>query len=297
MYTVVNGNSLKKLEELEQREGELAGLTQFCRQFLALQNEARSRIVVSKSEFDDTTICGRLAEGTPLLSFEDLPLERAQIEDLFQGVLDLLTREPPGLAGEVEGLRNITSNKPLLDDVLRAWHEGSPLTDIAAAHNVEEELLAFVIGAMLKPLLSAYSEALLPLVNQEAWRRRYCPICGGKPDFAFLEREAGARWLCCPRCEAQWLFQRLECPYCGNQRHDSLAYFTDDEGLYRLYVCEKCRGYIKAIDLRQTEPDVSLFVERVITMDLDKQAQEAGYRRGCDELGSSGVDNVVKGGN
>lgn len=286
MYMV--GNSLRKLEELEQREGELSGLARFCRQLLALQSEARSRFVVSTSELGEATISSRLAQGTPLLSFEDLSLEWAQVENLFQEVLNLLARDSPDLTGDVEGLRNIASNKPLLDDVVRAWYEGSALADIAVTHNVDNELFAFVIGTVFKPFLSAYSEVLLPLVNQEAWRRRYCPICGGKPDFAFLERERGARWLCCPRCDAQWLFQRLECPYCGNQKHDSLAYLTDDEGFYRLYVCEECRSYIKAIDLRHNEADVSLFVERIITLDIDKQAQQAGYRRGCDELGSLG---------
>lgn len=288
MYTAADGNSLRKLEELERREGEFSGLAQFCRQLLALQSEAKSRFVVSISKFGEVTGSPRLAQGVPLLSFEDLSLERAQVENLFQEVVTLLARDSPDLAEDSERLSNIASDKSLLDDVVRAWYEGSPLADIVVAHNVDNELFAFVIGAVLKPFLSAYSEALLPLVNQEAWRRRCCPICGGKPDFAFLERERGTRWLCCPRCDAQWLFQRLECPYCGNQKHDSLAYLTDDEGLYRLYVCEECRSYIKAIDLRLAESDVSLLVERIITQDIDKQAQQAGYRRGCDEPSSLG---------
>ena len=56
----------------------------------------------------------------------------------------------------------------------------------------------------------------------------------------------------CSKCAAEWLFQRLECPYCGTQDQNTLAYFTDDKGLYRLYICEHCRHYLKAIDLRQT---------------------------------------------
>jgi FdhE protein len=287
MYTATDDNSLGKLEELEEREGELSGLTQSCRQLLALQSEAKSRFVVSSS-FDETTSSHRLAQGTPLLSFEDLSLEQAEVGTLYQEVASLLAGDSPDLPGEVEGLRNIASNKPLLDEVVRAWYEGFSLTDIAVAHDVDNELLTFVIATVLKPFLQAYSEALLPLVKQEAWRRRYCPICGGKPDFAFLETERGARWLCCSRCDAQWLFQRLECPYCGSQKHDSLAYFTDDEGLYRLYVCEECRSYIKTIDLRCAKPSASLFVERIVTLDIDKQAQQEGYRRGCEEPNSLG---------
>ena len=57
----------------------------------------------------------------------------------------------------------------------------------------------------------------------------------------------------------------------------ALAYFTDDEGLYRLYVCEQCKRYLKAIDLRQAQAEVLLPLERYYTLDLDAQAQEQGY--------------------
>ncbi|MBA7684396.1 Protein FdhE [subsurface metagenome] len=78
----------------------------------------------------------------------------------------------------------------------------------------------------------------------------------------------------------QPLFQRLECPYCGNQNQAALAYFTDDEGLYRLYVCEQCHTYIKAVDLRRTESQVLLPLERVMTLDMDREGQEKGYKPG-----------------
>ena len=113
---------------------------------------------------------------------------------------------------------------------------------------------------------------------QEAWYKRYCPVCGGGPDFAFLDKERdGARWLLCSRCDAQWLFYRLVCPHCGNDDQHSLAYLTDDTGLYRLYVCEKCRRYLKTIDLRKTEAEVLLPLERILTLDLDRQAHESNY--------------------
>ena len=116
------------------------------------------------------------------------------------------------------------------------------------------------------------------LLKPESWRRGYCPICGGSPDFSFLEKEEGARWLMCSRCDTQWLFQRLECPYCGTQDQTALAYFTDDKGLYRLYVCDKCKGYLKTVDLRQAESGINIDLERLLTSDIDIQAQESGYR-------------------
>ncbi|MFC1931935.1 formate dehydrogenase accessory protein FdhE, partial [Chloroflexota bacterium] len=141
-----------------------------------------------------------------------------------------------------------------------------------------KNLLTAVIQATLKPFLISHAKSLIASVDQERWRRRYCPICGGSPDFASLDKERGSRWLLCSRCDTEWLFQRMECPYCGNQNQNSLAYFTDDKSPYRLYVCEQCKRYLKATDLRQNESEVLLPLERLYTLDIDRQAQEQGYR-------------------
>jgi len=164
--------------------------------------------------------------------------------------------------------------------VANAWYEGRSFRDVAKKAGIDEELLVSVIGATLKPFLCAYSRLLLPEIEQELWRRRYCPICGGRPHFAYLDREEGARWLVCSRCDTEWLFLRLECPYCGTQDPGALAYFIGDSPLYRLYVCEECRTYIKAIDLKWAQSEVLLPLECVTTVDMDREAQTRGYRPG-----------------
>ena len=149
------------------------------------------------------------------------------------------------------------------------------------AHSADIELLASVVGATLKPFLSAYSELLYSEIDQELWRRKYCPVCGGKPDFSSL-KEGGARWLFCSRCDGEWLFLRMECPYCGTRNQEALAYFTNEDqpGLYRLYVCEECHTYLKGIDARLSGVEVLLPLERVYTRDMDRQGKERGYEPG-----------------
>jgi FdhE protein len=95
-----------------------------------------------------------------------------------------------------------------------------------------------------------------------------------------MRGEEGARWLVCGRCDAEWRFQRLECPFCGTRDQGNLAYFSGGQGLYRLYVCEECKGYIKAIDLRHSQSEVLLPLEWIGTLDMDRQACELGYRPG-----------------
>ena len=116
-------------------------------------------------------------------------------------------------------------------------------------------------------------------VDQERWRRGYCPVCGGSPDFAYLDKERGSRWLVCSRCDTEWLFQRLQCPYCNTQDQNQLAYLTDNDGRYRLYVCDNCQQYLKAIDLQRAKGEVIIYLERLFTLYLDAQAREYGYSR------------------
>ena len=278
----VDSKILDRLKEWEQREGQLPRSIQLYRELLQIQSEAKSRIIVAKPSLAEDSVRDRLREGIHLLSFEDFSPDWHQVQTVFELVTVWATKDSDGPSGEAESLRNISRNSSLLRKVIGTWYLGDSLTDTATAQGIDDVLFTSAVGATLKPFLSAYSRLLLPEVGQELWRRRYCPICGGKPDFAYLDKERGARWLLCSRCDAQWLFLRLECPYCGTQEQDALAYFTDDEDsyLYRLYVCKQCHTYIKAIDLRRTESEVLLPLERNITLDMDKQAQEKGYRPG-----------------
>jgi len=278
MSSETEAKMLQRLDELEQREGKLPSFVQLYRKLLRIQNEARSRFTTPELKLAEDVISDRLTQGIPLLSFEDLSLDWAQVQGLFQEIIRSVAEDYPDAATEVETIGNILSKKVALEEVIRAWYEGSSLIPIAIKHSIDSEILGLVVAAVVNPFLSAHSEVLLPKVKQESWRRRYCPICGGRPDFAYLDKDSGARWLLCSRCDADWLFQRLECPYCGCQDQDALAYFTDDEGLYRLYVCERCKRYLKAIDLRLAKSEVLLPLERLFTFEFDMQARQDGYR-------------------
>jgi FdhE protein len=82
----------------------------------------------------------------------------------------------------------------------------------------------------------------------------------------------------CGRCDAQWVFQRLQCPYCQCTDQESLSYLTDSTGLYRLYFCDECRSYLKALDLRAWQAEVEPVGQRAETLDLDRQARQRGFR-------------------
>jgi FdhE protein len=195
---------------------------------------------------------------------------------MFIKVIAVFARYPE-LFGEMpQSMKRPEAGCLLTKKAAKAWFTGKELPS-ELRDDVSESLMQTIIQATLQPFLADYSRALLKSVDQANWRRGYCPVCGGNPDMAFLEKEYGARWLICSRCDFQWLFQRLACHCCGNREQESLSFFIDDTEQYRLYVCEKCKSYLKAIDLRKTENDVLLPLERFNTLDLDSQAKSYGY--------------------
>lgn len=273
----INNKILKRLKEQQQKEGPLPQFLELYRHLLSIQVEAEASVPSSKSVLTKAEISATLGEGIPLLKWDALSIDWPAFQKLSLAATSAINEHTKPAYKDSE---DIAFDIPFLQEATKAWYEGSSLTQWANRHGIDEELLAAVIHCTVKPFLAAQSKALIGLVPQEQWRRGYCPICGGKPDFAFLDKEQGARWLLCSRCDTEWIFQRLECPFCGTKAQHELSYFTDDNELYRLYVCQRCHSYLKAIDLRRTESEILLPLERVLTADMDRQGQEKGYKGG-----------------
>lgn len=275
--TGMDSKILKRLQERERKGGPLPKSLEFYRRLLHIQGEVRSFIGAPVLDLSEEFISDRMRRGIPLLGFDDLSIDWSLLQSLFKEVTALFISYSEVLGELPEKVKDSGSCAALLKEAGRAWFEGELLAPKMAVSSMNEAALELVIGATFSPFLVKYGEALIGVVDQDRWRRRYCPICGGNADFAFLDKERGARWLLCFRCDAEWLFQRLECPCCGTQDQDALAYLTDDKGLYRLYVCERCRQYLKAIDLRHADYEVLLPLERFLTLDFDIQAHRDGY--------------------
>ena len=277
MIAEIDSKIVKRLREWEEKDGPLSRPLEFYRRLLDIQSRAQSQVSVLTPDTNKVAVDSRIEQRLPLLAFDDLAIDWSLLQNTFDEVMALFAGYSE-VANQVPGnMKDLGCSLARLKKVTRDWFERRPLTSEMATSSGNEAALELVIRTALRPFLIAHREALLGLVNQEQWRCGYCPICGGSPDFAFLDKERGARWLLCSRCDAEWLFRRLECPYCATQDQDALAYFTDDRGLYRLYVCERCRRYLKAIDLRHADCEVLLPLERFLTLDIDIQAQRDGY--------------------
>ena len=268
------------LRERAKQEGSLPPVLDAYKKLLGLQMETKSRIKAEPPHLDQEAATSRLRQGQILLSYDDLSLDWILAADLFRAVGQFTVDNITSEAGDVASFASMASDSQCLQQAVGDWYNGKPLDPVADKYSISRELLSSAIQATLYPFLVTRAGALQKLVQQEIWRRRQCPICGGKPDFAFLDKDRGARWLLCSRCDTEWLFQRLECPYCGTQSNTALAYYADKEGLYRLYTCQECRSYIKAVDLRKTSREKIPVLERVLTWEMDRQGVQEGFRPG-----------------
>ncbi len=174
--------------------------------------------------------------------------------------------------------------KALPDDVAnqelfvsQAFIPGSNLL-IHLKQNVSSDAFGFLLNHTVKPFMQQYGKMVASLYDLEQWQKGSCPVCGGRPGLALLEREAGKRYLYCGLCEVKWRFQRLGCPYCLNGK--SQFFTVEGEGLekYRVYFCDQCRGYLKTINRKKVnDEETDLFWEDINTVYLDILALQEGY--------------------
>ena len=267
------------LDKLAEAEKPLPHSLEFYRRILTIQSKTKTPDLSKTTAALKIKAVNRLNQCKPALTFTDIAFDwkiiQKSLRDLTELSIEYLSPEP----GELEELTKLNHDLPLLKKTARTWFGIRTISRKSTTKNDHfNPLTASVLQAVFYPTLSNYASELMPLVQQDFWSRNYCPVCGGSPDFSFLDKERGSRWLLCNRCDGQWIFHRLVCPFCNNDDRNSLAYFTNDTGLYRLYVCDKCHRYIKTVDLRKTESDILLPMERILTLEMDKQAYDSNYK-------------------
>lgn len=270
----------KILNRLAEAEKPLPRSLELYYRILNLQKDFRLPDLIELVANLETGTKQSLEQGRPILSFTDLPVDWADTRGLYSAVLDVAIEFLAPSQEDIEKLRQIGSDTDTLSTVGEDWFESTTVAGQSEdTREARSSLMSSVLQATFYPLLSSLAEKLMPGILKGFWHKNYCPVCGGSPDFSYLDRESeGMRWLLCSRCDAAWSFYRLVCPFCGNNDQQTLAYYSDESGLYRLYVCEKCKRYLKAIDLRKTEAEILVPLERILTLDMDRQALEQNYK-------------------
>lgn len=264
------------LEKLNGREIDSAEMTHaldLYRDILAIQASEKERIL-QKRPF--AGLPDRRDGQSPLVGFQDIAMDLPEFADACFQIFGLLSPHLDLAGEEEESLREMIREKEALAALLQQWYETSSFPE-TVPENLRK-VLSILLQAALRPYLAPFADAADRIVDQDSWRRTVCPVCGGRPDFAFLKGEYGSRWLSCSRCDFEWIFQRIQCPFCGSRDHEVLSYFTVSDERYRVYVCDSCKRYIKALDLSNMAEESLIPLEKILTAGLDILAREKGYQ-------------------
>ncbi|MFZ3214821.1 MAG: formate dehydrogenase accessory protein FdhE [Candidatus Acidiferrales bacterium] len=108
-----------------------------------------------------------------------------------------------------------------------------------------------------------------------------CPLCGGRPVVGVLrsEGDGAKKSLVCMLCAHEWVFRRIYCPGCGEEREPQMAFYAAPEIAHvRVDVCDTCHTYLKSVDLTKTGLAVPI-VDELATIPLDLWAREHGYEK------------------
>jgi FdhE protein len=237
-------------------------------------------------------LAARVREGVPLLHDQPITLDVNYAADVFSRLTNVLTdRDDPDLAQRLEALVTAATNGLLDPEPLFAEafvQHPDHVADLAATSGVDPELLATLGAHAVAPLLRAYAEHLLPLLERvddgtteaAVWRRGYCPICGAWPLLGELRGVELALWLRCSACGSGWRGERLACAFCRNTDFHTLGTLViEDESRFRISVCERCKGYLKIGNAFDPPPPEFLAIDDVASMHLDLAALERGYQR------------------
>ena len=277
-----------RLRQCRKDRKELEEITAFYDKVLTAQHEAQKETPMPEIDLSAEQIELKIEEGFPLVGSGNFPVDSASSELLFRKLCQLSKEENPVLA---------SAGKALLEAMDSGRLEAGELRRAVLQNNVETmerwaedlEISLPVVQTLTKlsiqPSLLVTVASLAKANDLDGWRHGYCPLCGGLPAIAALIGEEGKRVGLCSFCGHLWNLFRLSCPFCGTDKQENLRYFfAEGDNLYRVQVCEQCKGYLKVLDTRKGGDPKALAVDDVVTAHLDLLAEKEGYQRKAPRL-------------
>lgn len=273
-----------ELRAIRERHPELASAVDLHLELLELQRRIQVRVPLPSLDLSADILKRHQANATPVLRFEDIPLDPTDLRLMVRQTADVLRRF--GALEESDYARAQAAGRDMnLAAVASQWYRSAAERQLAAAVGPpaagaggasDADMLQQVLALAMRPFLSRCAEVLQQRAELSLWTHAHCALCAGEPDFAVIT-PAAERHLICSRCALRWKFEPLTCPYCRNSNRARITSFATSDGQYRVYACDMCRRYLKAYDGRRASRPVMPMVDAVATLPLDAAAMQRGY--------------------
>ena len=191
--------------------------------------------------------------------------------DHFPELLDLVRRAGPEPLKKF-GAEHLQSTAARQELLVAFWE------DQAGSELASHEAGRFFARVLLQP----YAEHIASRgrIDLEAASSK-CPFCSARPVAGVLrgEGDGAKRGLLCSLCSTEWPFRRVLCPNCGEEDKDRLPiYTTPDFHHVRVDACDRCKTYIKSVDLTRDGHAVPV-VDELATVALNVWVESRGYAK------------------
>jgi FdhE protein len=219
-------------------------------------------------------------EGFPLFTKPEMSIDVPSSITLFRALCEVSKEVNEKLQQDVTGIEQAIEREEFdIGELIRRNSDEAYIDAIVMNEGLDQVVLKFLIHMSILPSLSVLADQIRSSVDTKNWLRGYCPVCGSLPLFSTLRGE-GQRFLLCSFCGFEWQSERLKCVFCDNTDHQTLRYFyAEGDEACRIDLCEKCRKYIKTIDIRRFDSEPDLNLEDITTIHLDILASEQGFKR------------------
>jgi len=243
-----------------------------------MQRRVQARVPLPRTQAAPDWVEAQQRAGRPVVRFADIPIEWSDFRLTLRQTADILHRFDALERAEHEQILSLAREGNALEPLVAEWYATTSGVDGGSRHSQAGALpnLDQVLLLALRPFLARCAEALTQRVDAASWQFGHCPFCGWEPDFSVIT-PAGDRRLICGRCIAQWAFEPLTCPFCGNADRSLVTTFATRDGRYRVYACDVCKRYLKAYDARNAARPVMVAVDTIATLPLDAAAMQRGY--------------------
>jgi len=269
--------ALAKLRLVSEQQPELGELA--ATNAALLQTMYAHELPLPHVDLDAAHARYKLEGGVPLLRGETLTFDQAALRRQFERLCRVMTGRGNTFAADLE-LAARSGRFPvgeLADEVIT----GDPrrVAASAAELNLDAGLAATLLRFTLFPVMVQLAATIKPLLQTEAWRKGFCPLCGSWPSLGEYRGLELTRFLRCGLCATEWPIDRLLCPFCDNRLHQDLVNLVveGEEQKQRAVTCSRCHGYIKQLSTLVPIPPAQLLVADLATLHLDLAALQRNF--------------------
>ncbi len=249
-------NVLRALEALKREDRDNAEAYEMLGDLLEIQAAIERAIQARIGELRNRYLSALervYSSKKPLVSVAGFPQFPEEVwREIALSILAVLRRHRPGLEQQVVMLEKSLENGSLsVSGLVASLLEGrsGDIQESAGKLGLEPGLIEAVVLWSLQPVVRAVASLVREHLKYELWGQGYCPVCGSHTRIGYVEGEGRKLYLKCQVCWTEWRFSRLRCPFCGNEDHEKMGFYTlEGDQRFRLYVCRACGNYWKVVD-------------------------------------------------